>query len=67
MTNSERIDNCVTKLIETISNSIINNMYEKELVKQSDEIEALASLIKARATIKSHKNYYSSESDFSKE
>ena len=62
MTNSERIDNCVTELIETISKNI-NDMYGKGSTKQSDEIEALASLIKARATIKSNKSYCSSESD----
>lgn len=62
MTNSERIDNCVTELIETISKNI-NDMYGKGSMKQSAEIEALASLIKARATNKSHKNYSSSKSD----
>lgn len=66
MTNSEKIDNCITELIETISKNI-NDMCGKGSAKQSDEIEALASLIMARATIKSHKNYSSSESGFSKE
>ena len=62
MTNEEKIDNCVTKLIETISESIVS-LYGKGSIKQCDEIEALASLVKARATIKLHKNYSSSESD----
>lgn len=64
--NEERIDNCITKLIETISENIINN-YGLESTKHSNEIEALALLIKARATIKSYKDYSSSDSDFSKE
>lgn len=62
MTNSERIDNCVTELIEVISKNI-GDMYGKGSTKQSDEIEALASLVKARATIKSNKSHCSSESD----
>lgn len=64
MTNEQRIDDCVTDLIETISKNI-GNMYGKgsTSTKQCDEIEALASLIKARATIRPHKNYSSSESD----
>lgn len=66
MTNSERIDNCVTNLIETISKNI-SSMYGEGSIKQCDEIEALASLVKARATIKPHKDHSSSESDFSKE
>lgn len=66
MTNSERIDNCVTNLIETICKNI-SSMYGEDSIKQCDEIEALALLVKARATIKTHKDYSSSESDFSKE
>lgn len=66
MTNEERIDNCVTELIETITKNI-SNMYGKGSTKQSDEIEALASLVKARAMITPYKNYFSSELDFSKE
>lgn len=66
MTNEEKIDNCVTKLIEKISKNI-SNTYGKGSIKQNDEIEALASLIKARATIKPHKDYSLSDSDISKE
>lgn len=56
MTNEEKIDNCVTELIETITKSIIN-MYGKGSTKQNDEIEALAALIQARATTQLHKSY----------
>ena len=66
MTNEKRIDNCVTDLIETITKNI-TNMYGKGSTKQSDEIAALASLITARATIISHKDYSSSDSGISKE
>ena len=38
-------------------------MYGKGSIKQSDEIEALALLVEARATIASYKNYFSSVSD----
>lgn len=48
MTNSERIDNCVTNLIETISKNI-SSMYGEGSIKQCDEIEALASLVKAHS------------------
>lgn len=66
MTNEEKIDNCVTKLIEKICENI-NNTYGKDSIKQNDEIEALALLIKARATIKSYKDYSLSDSETSKE
>lgn len=62
MTNEERIDNCVTDLIETITKNI-TDMYGKGSMKQIGEIEALALLIEARATIASYKNYFSSVSD----
>ena len=61
MTENEKIiDNCITDLIETATENILKR-YNDGSVKQADEIEALASLIKARATIKSP--IYSSESD----
>lgn len=61
MTNEEKIENCITKLIETVSENIIYT-YENEPVKRSDEIEALAKLIAARATIRSYEPYFPDES-----
>lgn len=61
MTENEKIiDKCVTNIIEKATKNILKS-YDDGSVKQTDEIEALASLIKARATIKSLN--YSSESD----
>lgn len=51
MTNEERIDNCVTDLIETVPTRI-KILSAKDAMKSSDEIIALAELIKARATIR---------------
>lgn len=51
-TNEERIDNCITELIEVIAKDIRNNCEGNHSIRPDDEIEALASLIKARATIK---------------
>nr|DAP89376.1 MAG TPA: hypothetical protein [Caudoviricetes sp.] len=56
-TNEERIDDCITELIEVIAKDIRNNCESNHSIKPDDEIEALASLIKARATIKSTKSY----------
>lgn len=58
--NDKIIDKCITNIIETATENILKR-YNDGSVKQADEIEALASLIKARATIKSL--IYSSESD----
>lgn len=58
--NDKIIDECITNIIETATENILKR-YNNDSVKQADEIEALASLIKARATIKSP--IYSSESD----
>lgn len=61
MTKNEKIiDKCITDIIKKATENILKR-YEDGSLKQSDEIEALASLIKARATIKSCD--YSSESD----
>lgn len=61
MTENEKIiDNCITCIIEKATENILKR-YDDGSVKQTDEIEALASLIEARATIKSLN--YSSESD----
>lgn len=61
MTENEKIiDKCVTDIIEKATENILKS-YNDDSVKQADEIEALASLIRARATIKSCD--YSSESD----
>lgn len=61
MTENEKIiDNCITSIIKKATENILKR-YTDGSVKQADEIEALASLIKARATIKSCN--YSSESD----
>lgn len=61
MTENEKIiDKCVTDIIEKATKCILKR-YDDGSVRQADEIEALASLIKARATIKS--SNYSSESD----
>ena len=62
MTENEKIiDNCITNIIKTATEKIIQR-YNDGSIKQADEIEALASLIRARATIKSC-NYSSEESD----
>lgn len=66
MTNEQKIDNCVTDLIEIISSNI-RSMYGTGSTKQCDEIEALASLIRARATIKSNQDYSSQDSGNFKE
>lgn len=61
MTENEKIiDNCVTDIIKKATKCILKR-YDDGSVKQADEIEALASLIRARATIKSRNS--SSESD----
>lgn len=60
MTNNEKIDNCITRIIETVSDNICN-AYKNDSMMHCSEIEALAVLIKARATIKPRLNY----SDFS--
>lgn len=61
MTKNEKIiNNCITSIIEKATENILKR-YDDGSVKQADEIEALASLIKARATIRSCN--YSSESD----
>ena len=61
MTKNEKIiNNCITNIIEKATENILKR-YDDGSVKQADEIEALASLIKARATIRSCN--YSSESD----
>lgn len=64
-TNEERIDNCVTELIEVIVEDIKYNI-KNNAFSSNSEIEALASLLKARATIKFPKSYLS-DSGSSKE
>lgn len=49
--NDKIIDNCITDLIETVTKNIIER-YNNGSVKQADEVDALASLIKARAMTK---------------
>ena len=52
MTENEKIiDKCVTDIIEKATENILKR-YDDGSVKQADEIEALASLIRARTTIK---------------
>lgn len=67
MINEERIDNCITDLIVTIANDINTKMCKSTSMQPNDEIEALASLIKAKAMIKLHHNYSLSDSGISKE
>lgn len=50
--NEKTIDKCVTDIIEKATENILKR-YDDGSVKQADEIEALASLIRARAIIKS--------------
>lgn len=67
MTENEKIiDKCVTDIIEKVTENILKR-YDYDSVKQPNEIEALASLIKARATIKSVNYSSESDSDTSKE
>lgn len=67
MTENEKIiDKCVTDIIEKATENILKR-YNDDSVKQADEIEALASLIRARATIKSNQDYSSQDSGNFKE
>lgn len=67
MTENEKIiDKCVTDIIEKATENILKR-YNDDSVKQADEIEAFASLIRARATIKSNQDYSSQDSGNFKE